>query len=431
VINSVSPNQVEQYDTITEVYIMGQNFGTAMGTITVNGVTANIETWTPTQVSFHITMNTPPANPTLLTLRRADGANVTTTLFRVINRLRPFIFGYTPNQVCQGDVNTTIVMTGTQFGTSGTVVLAGIYTATISLWSDTIIVFHIDANTPALSPIYVHVTSVPNGQYKEFGMFSVISCGTPTPNTTATRTSTPGVVTGTPTATDTPGGATVTPTSTPGGGSSTPTVTATPGAATVTPTGTAAGSPGTPSTTPTNTAVPSTSTPTTTVTVTPTVTNTGTATQTPSPTATCVSTTTRTGAISNTDPLQYGALSRDFSPSVCLPKTCPLLVDKGQHHYDEYSFVNSTGVPQCITITLMSACAGANDIYSATYLNSFDPTNLCTNYVGDIGRSPGQIGGSASYSVVVPAGATFVVTVYEFTANAGCATYTLTLNGCY
>jgi hypothetical protein len=41
------------------------------------------------------------------------------------------------------------------------------------------------------------------------------------------------------------------------------------------------------------------------------------------------------------------------------------------------------------------------------------------------------VGGSASYSVVVPAGATFIVTVYEFTLDAGCGAYTLTLNGCY
>jgi hypothetical protein len=41
--------------------------------------------------------------------------------------------------------------------------------------------------------------------------------------------------------------------------------------------------------------------------------------------------------------------------------------------------------------------------------------------------SPGQNGGSTSYGVSIPAGQTFVVTVYEVTANGGCGNYTLTI----
>jgi hypothetical protein len=137
------------------------------------------------------------------------------------------------------------------------------------------------------------------------------------------------------------------------------------------------------------------------------------------------------GALDTNDPKQEGAFNRDFSPSVCAPKTCPAIVDVDPRHYDAYTFVNNTGFIQCVTITLTSACAGANDIFSAAYLGSFDDSNLCQNYVGDIGRSPGQAGGSASYSVVIPTGATFVVVVSEVTGDAGCANYTLTLNGCY
>jgi hypothetical protein len=470
-ILSFSPTFVEQYDTVTEIYVTGQNFGSTPGSILVNGVPAFIETWTPTQVSFHITMNTPPQNPTVTELIRSDGGRTSSTAFEVIPRVHPFVFGYIPNQVCQGDVNSAIVITGTRFGLTGTVMLAGIYTATVDLWSDTIIVFRIHPDTPALTPIYVHVTSVQNGQYKEFGMFRVIPCNTPTPGASPTQTITP-----TPTATGTAGGITATPTATPGVAvtltatptsgvvsTATGTATTTPPIPTDTPTSIATSTPtdtptntpsstssptptsspsvpptstetttptNTPTATPTNTAT-ATETPINTPTATATATETGTATLTPSPTPTCVGSTTRTGAIDLNDPKQEGAFNRDFSPSVCLPKACPAIVDADPRHYDAYTFVNNTGAPQCVTITLTSACAGANDIFSAAYLGSFNDANLCQNYAGDIGRSPSQVGGSASYSVVVQSGQTFVVTVYEQTGDAGCPGYTLTLNGCY
>ena len=52
----------------------------------------------------------------------------------------------------------------------------------------------------------------------------------------------------------------------------------------------------------------------------------------------------------------------------------------------------------------------ANQIFSAAYLDSFDPANLCDNYLGDIGASPLPTG---SYSFNVPAGRTFIVVVHE------------------
>jgi hypothetical protein len=61
------------------------------------------------------------------------------------------------------------------------------------------------------------------------------------------------------------------------------------------------------------------------------------------------------------------------------------------------------------------------------FLGSFNPANINTNYRGDLGMSPGQNGGSSSYGISVPAGQTFVVTVYEVTANGGCGSYTLTV----
>jgi len=72
----------------------------------------------------------------------------------------------------------------------------------------------------------------------------------------------------------------------------------------------------------------------------------------------------------------------------------------GTRHYDAYTFENgeSNG---CITVTLDSEC----DLFSETYLNSYNPTNLCENYLADAGKS--VIGGPQSYTFLMQAGARF------------------------
>jgi len=60
-------------------------------------------------------------------------------------------------------------------------------------------------------------------------------------------------------------------------------------------------------------------------------------------------------------------------------------------------------------------------------LNSFDPSNICTNNVGDLGSSPNGV--PLSFGFNVPAGATFMVVVSEVTVNTGCAGYTLDIAG--
>ena len=60
--------------------------------------------------------------------------------------------------------------------------------------------------------------------------------------------------------------------------------------------------------------------------------------------------------------------------------------------------------------TLRSEALG--DIESAAYLGSYDPTNLCLNYLGDSGIvGLGTTIPNASYSFVVPAQSDFVVVV--------------------
>ncbi len=251
-----------------------------------------------------------------------------------------------------------------------------------------------------------------------------------------TGNSTCGTVTPTPTGTYTPvataTGTTTLPTSTP---TNTATRTRTPiTAPTLTPTNTPPLA-----NTPTNTrTVARTSTPivtptvirTNTPTITPTMTDTNTVTSTPTNTP-CPGSSTIQGAITTGDLRQRGRLPRDHNPSQCgTIKPCPTLESSSLRYYDAYSFSNTTDAAQCVTINLTTACSGANDIYSVAYLETYHSTRLCINYIGDIGYSPGEVSGSSSYSISVPAGATYVVVVHEITPGAGCSAYTLNIETC-
>ena len=160
---------------------------------------------------------------------------------------------------------------------------------------------------------------------------------------------------------------------------------------------------------------------------TPAPTNTPTRTPTRTPTPCAVGTTT-SGAISGADPLQTGRLFRDGVDSTCaVPKTCPTLFNAVPVHYETHTFVNTSGGPQCFVVTLDSTGCGANQIYSAAYLSAYDPNNLCTNYLADMGASPLP---SGAYSFIVPGGGTFVIVVHEINANTGCPSYSLDVRSC-
>ena len=65
------------------------------------------------------------------------------------------------------------------------------------------------------------------------------------------------------------------------------------------------------------------------------------------------------------------------------------------------------------------------NVFAAAYLSSYEPTNLCFNYLGDAGASLQQ----SSFSILVPAGGVYAVVVNEVNANGGCANYVLSLSG--
>jgi hypothetical protein len=121
--------------------------------------------------------------------------------------------------------------------------------------------------------------------------------------------------------------------------------------------------------------------------------------------------------LTSSDSTQADRLGRDGTPSGCDGKPCPGGIGTpGTRFFKTFGpFTNTAGVPACITVTINAATGVPNtgDIESAAYLGmTYDPTNLCLNYLGDSGISGlGTSVGSASYSFTVPAGAQFVVVV--------------------
>ena len=156
----------------------------------------------------------------------------------------------------------------------------------------------------------------------------------------------------------------------------------------------------------------------------------------PTPSATPTTTATPTGSPSCTpfvingsidlnDPTQTDHLNRSGIAQTCpATTTCAIFGDGLEHHYDSYTFTNTTGSTQCVTIDTNSTCIGVRFIFTAAYLGSFDPANICTNWIGDSGFSPDP---DVAFQVDVDNGQTLVVVVSNVTADGTCPGYTLTV----
>jgi hypothetical protein len=169
-----------------------------------------------------------------------------------------------------------------------------------------------------------------------------------------------------------------------------------------------------------------TATPTGTPSSTPTPTSAGTPTATPTGSPAC-SPTVINGSIDLTDPVQTDTLNRSGIAQTCPATTsCQVFGDGLMHHYDSYTFTNTTGSTQCVTIDTNAACTGPRFIFTAAYLGSFDPNNVCTNWIGDSGFSPNP---DIAFQVNVDDGQTLVVVVSNVTAEGTCPAYTLTVTG--
>ena len=114
------------------------------------------------------------------------------------------------------------------------------------------------------------------------------------------------------------------------------------------------------------------------------------------------------------DPTQDDRIGRDGRPSTCAGKPSPGggFTATAPHYYETYNFTNNSGVPRCYTVTINAELGGPGDIESVAYDQTYDPTMIDANYLGDTGISGlGTTVGQASYSFTVPANHNFVVVV--------------------
>ena len=141
---------------------------------------------------------------------------------------------------------------------------------------------------------------------------------------------------------------------------------------------------------------------------------------------------TYTGSITNADSSHTNfANFAGGGPSACGPTPAypGTITDSSTYHYDTITEVNATGSNHCVTITVNNVTgAGSFGVAVNAYLGSFNPASLGTNYAGGF-NSQIPIGGSGTFGVTVPDGQTLVVEVEEYTANAGAASYTVTISG--
>lgn len=127
---------------------------------------------------------------------------------------------------------------------------------------------------------------------------------------------------------------------------------------------------------------------------------------------------------------QLGRLNRNGVASTCaVPKACLIFTATGNRAFDTYSIPNESGADACVAINLnVTTQTGAN-YQSNAYLNTYDPNNICTGYLGDPGLSSGAPPTPTNFSVVVPAGQTLIVVVHTTNPGETGGNYTLTLLG--
>ena len=145
--------------------------------------------------------------------------------------------------------------------------------------------------------------------------------------------------------------------------------------------------------------------------------------------STCM--TLNAGAIAAGDPTQTGRLVRNGVFSVCSAlKPSPGLNDSVLgRRFDQYTITNQNTTTQCVTASVSNGC-GANAIYLAAYTGSYVPTSVTTNFLADNGASPGTAAiGIGPVAFTMAPGATVVLVVHEITANSGCASYGLLVEG--
>lgn len=141
--------------------------------------------------------------------------------------------------------------------------------------------------------------------------------------------------------------------------------------------------------------------------------------------------TTIQGAFDGTQSSQTGRMNLNGVVSSCsTPKACAVNPATGSFTFAQYTIPNNSGVDECLTVNLQNDPALLCSLESVAYLDSFDPANICTNFLADPGESTNALTRSTTMSFVLPAGHNAVLVVHDINAGASLTCgYTLTVVG--
>ena len=132
-----------------------------------------------------------------------------------------------------------------------------------------------------------------------------------------------------------------------------------------------------------------------------------------------------TGTIESSDPQQLNRVARNGIVSTwAAAKSYPGTLGVATHNYDLVNGTIAANALQNVYYEITYSLLTGDPLFSVAYLNSFDPNNIATNYLGDSGGSP-SLGTSASYQVIVPTGGQLLINFSDVTGTPSGYSYTI------
>lgn len=116
---------------------------------------------------------------------------------------------------------------------------------------------------------------------------------------------------------------------------------------------------------------------------------------------------------------QLGRIFRDGVASTCPNKVYPgIFNDSTTYNYEAFTFSNTDAGAACVTVNFdpdAGATPCGTNAHASAYLNSYDPANQGTNFLGDVGSSIAQ-----PFSFEVPGNSDLVLVVTNTASQATC-----------
>ncbi len=135
------------------------------------------------------------------------------------------------------------------------------------------------------------------------------------------------------------------------------------------------------------------------------------------------------GSLTSSDPTIANRIARLGTIATCAaPTFCPGANGTGPVYFDSYTMQNLTCATQCVTVTFENV-GQVGDVFVTAYSGSFNPANVCTNYLADGGTSVPVGIPAVTYSFNLAANATIVLVASGVGNLVECPAYRITVTG--